>query len=501
VRASLTIGLMSMFLAATAVCPAGAQERAFVRDPGPGRAGRLLTQVLERQHILLAPADTGRVQLRRGELHRTTVVVLGRSVAVASEVRGDVVVVGGDLFLHPGGHIRGRAIAFGGGVYDSHLAEVDGERISFRDITFDVTRVAEGYALDHRVTVVRVPARRSWLAGVRLPTYDRVNGLSLPYAYAAQLADGALEIEPRLTWRTHLGVVDPRLDARWSLTERTHLELMAARGTWTNDAWIFGDLANSLLALATGLDMRNYYRADRVYTGVRHELATRALTLEPRIGLQWERGWSVGHDSLSGSPSAPWSLFGRRSRTGMLRPNPRIDDGTIVSAIGRLAGRHDPGEAVTEFDLASECMSADGGSSVQIEADISHRRPGFAPAHEIRLDLHLLGTAGVAAPGQRYRALGGPGTLPFLDPLEQRGDQLVFVEAGYTVVLEAINLPFVGQPSVTARYLAGAAGVGGLPPLEHNAGVRIGVSLLRADLTTDLRRGGLRLSAGVSLGR
>jgi hypothetical protein len=501
VKGHLGLGLLPLLLLGAAVRPADAQERAFIRDQGPGRPGLLLSQVLDRPHTLLVSGDTGRIHLRAGELHRNTVVVLGRSITVAGEIAGDVVVVGGDLFLRPGGRIRGRAMAFGGGVYDSHLAEVDGDRIAFRDLTFDITRVPEGYALDYRAMVVRVPERRSWLAGIRLPTYDRVNGLSLPYAYVAEFAEGTVEVEPRLTWRTHLGVVDPRADARWSVTDRTGFELMAARGTWTNDSWIFGDLANSLFALAVGLDMRNYYRADRAYAGVRYEVATRALTLEPRLGVQWERAWSTGHDSLAASPSAPWSLFGRRSATGMLRPNPRIDDGALTSAIGRVVGRLDPGGASTDFDLASEFMSGVGGSSVQVEADASHRRPGLMAAHEIRVDVHLLGTAGDAAPAQRYRALGGPGTLPFLAPLEQRGDQLVFVEGRYTVVLEGINLPFVGQPSVAIRYMAGAAGVGGLPPLEHNAGVRVGVSLLRADLTTDLRRGGIRLSAGVSLGR
>jgi hypothetical protein len=44
------------------------------------------------------------------------VLVVGGDVAVAARVEGDVVVIGGDVYMHPGGAIEGQAVALGGSV-------------------------------------------------------------------------------------------------------------------------------------------------------------------------------------------------------------------------------------------------------------------------------------------------------------------------------------------------------------------------------------------------
>jgi hypothetical protein len=496
------VALLAVVLG-VAPSPLAAQARAAVREPGPGRAGALLTGILSGQYQLIPPGDSSRYRLARGERRDTTVVVLGRDVTVAAEVNGDVVAVGGDIFLHPGANVRGRLIAFGGGVYDSQLGYVSGERLAFRDLTFDGTLADGVYLLDYRSLVIRHAGGFSWLAGARIPTYDRVNGLSLPYAYGLALADGRLEVEPRLTWRTHLGKVDPRLDATFHVNQRTRLEGRAERGTFTNDGWIFGDVTNSLFTLAVGLDMRNYFRADRAYGGIAFVDDRRRSRTEPRFGVQIERGWSAGQDSSVVDRSAPWSLFRRKSPTGMFRPNPAVDEGDLYSAIAALDAEFEIRRSTTKSRLVVEGMTSPARRNAvfQVELDASHRHPGIRPTHEFRFDLHGVASLGEDVSRRRYRALGGPGTLPFLDPLEQAGDQLLFLDWRYTVPIERMNLPFAGSPLVTARYVAGAAGVGALPRLEHNAGIRIGISLLRADVMTDLRRGGIRTTLGVSVGR
>ena len=73
------------------------------------------------------------------------------NATVASTVHGDVVVINGDLFLQPGAKIDGRAVAIGGGVYDSQQASVGGEKLSFRDVHFDTVRTSSGIDLVYRV--------------------------------------------------------------------------------------------------------------------------------------------------------------------------------------------------------------------------------------------------------------------------------------------------------------------------------------------------------------
>src|SRR6185369_17647982 len=101
-------------------------------------------------------------------------IVIRRDDTVASTVHGDVIVVGGDLFLHPGARIDGRAIAYGGGVYNSSLGMAGREKISFRDFTYRITPVPGGYALDYEWIRERVTDKLSWpFLGFVPPLYDR----------------------------------------------------------------------------------------------------------------------------------------------------------------------------------------------------------------------------------------------------------------------------------------------------------------------------------------
>ena len=472
-----------------------------VVDPGPGPLGRRLMAVLAGPHRILPPAAEP-ARLSREADYPTTVVVLGRSAIIEGRVEGDVIVVGGDAFLHPGAMIDGRVIAFGGAVYPSTLAFVRDGLDSYRDFTFDVLPVPGGYALDYRPLrehpspVVSLPG----IYGVRLPAYDRSDGLSLPVAPLISLDTGRYELEPTVTYRSDLGAVDPSVVAR--LMPRHHIvgEVFVGRSTFTNDSWIWSDLVNSAAALGVGIDTRNYYRADRAEGIARWLWQGVASDFEPYIGLRAERDRSVGPDSLA--VSGPWSLFGRGKRLRMLRPNPPVVRGTLKSVLAGARWSWDAQSIRATIDLENEAAQVSPANArfVQSTLDGELRFPTFE-SQLFWVSAHVVYTFGDTAPPQRWSYLGGSGTISTIDLLSLGGDRLLFVESNYYIPIRRIDLRIVGSPSITVRHVIGSAGVGRLPNFEQNLALRFGLSFARLEIAVDPARRKTNVGVGLSFTR
>lgn len=475
-----------------------------VRDAGPGASGRLLREILARPHVTIR-ARGAPVALPRDSTIATTVVVLDGPVTVASRVHGDVVVVRGDLFLHPGAEIDGRAIAVGGGVYNSTLATVKGGRLAFRENTFRVVDVtAEEVALDYEglaaphESLVYLP----FIAGFRLPLYDRSDGLSVAWGPTLALDTGRVEVDPVIVYRSQLGVVDPTLHARADLTRRTTIEAAVERTTLTNDAWIRSDLANSATAFFAGTDVRNYYRADRADVRARRIYETADGSYEPFVGARFERSSSV-RPTVS-AQGGPWSALKRHDRVdGMLRPNPPIDGRDIGSAFLGDRFSHDAPDlgAHATVQLEQSFSTPSGGQFTQATLDGDVAFPTFG-TQRFEFVGHAVVSAGDSTPRQRYAYLGGSGTIPTLDVLALGGDELLFVEGRYLVPLERFTLPFLGAPTVGLRYVAGTAGVrGSVPTIVQNVGVRVSMSFLQADVVVDPASRRTSTSVGIAVFR
>lgn len=496
--------------------PGGAEvvtDSVFVRDIGPGEAGRLLRSALLVPRLTLYASE--RIELPRDTTIGTSIVVIGGGdVGVASVVQGDVIVVGGDLFMHPGGDIRGRAIAIGGGVYGSTLARIAGRTRAFRDVTYDAITTSDGIALDYRaivapreVPLVSLPEFR----GLREPTYDRVDGLTLAVGPRFNLGDGRFYVDPIVVYRSDLGELDPRLLAGASVGRRDSVSLSVERGTFTNDSWIRTDRWNSLHSLVTGKDTRNYYRAERAEARVHRRWEGAYGEIDAFVGARGEDASSVGPHAgtivdvggETGIESGPWSILGREDDVdGMLRPNPRIDPGRIVSGIVGATARwqNESGFTVEGWTLVEQAFdtpaSFDGFTQVTLDADV--RFPTFG-TQSYRFSAHAVLTGPDIAPRQRWSYLGGSGTLPTFDLLEFGGDELLFIENRYNVPIDAIYYPIFGTPVVTVRHMLGAAGPGKLPDFEQNLGIRLSVFVLRVDYTIDPSSSDRKLSFGVSL--
>ena len=483
----------------------GDSVRLYVRDAGPGRSGRLLREVLARPHVVvfadsLAPRP---LAFPVGARYDRTVVVIGGDVTVASDVAGDFVVVGGDLQLHPHADIEGRAIVIGGGFYNSTLGRVRGGRIEHRNNTFVPTRTAQGIALDYREIVGyhRPLVELIGLYGFGLPRYDRSNGYSQNFGPLVNLRGGQVEIEPAVTYRSHLGALDIDGIVRAHFTRRTDLVVRAGRGSFHNESWIRGDISNSIATLIHGGDSRNWWRADRAEARLVRRWETATSLWEPYVGAVAERAWSTGPDSAP--PHVAFSFMNRGDETdGTGRRNPPIAKGTISSAVvGATMQWEDRGVAANlgaRTEAPFDVPVGDRFVQVTLDGGVSFLA---MRNHRLQVDAHAIYTTGDGAPPQRFSYLGGPGTIPTRDLLEFGGDHLFHLDSRYTVPLERIRIPFLGNPSVGLRHVIGGAGVGGLPSMVQNIGVRASAGFIRVEYMYDPERGDADFDVGFTLGR
>jgi hypothetical protein len=318
--------------------------------------------------------------------------------------------------------------------------------------------------------------------GLRIPSYNRVDGVVLPWGPDVKLGS-RVTVTPTVTYRSHIGDVDPfaRVTAGVGSSDTIHVE--GGRSTFTNDRWIRSDLSNSLAALAVGSDARNYFRADRGTIEVAHTFVQTSMSVTPSVGVLHEYAWSTG--SAVRHTSAPWSAFGRTDSLRMRRVNPSILKGHTTSGLGGLRLLFDDNEttarliARVEHAFETPPLQADeSGDFTQLTVDAKSKFPTFGTQY-FAFRGHAVATGGDAPP-QRYAYLGGSSTLSTVDLLAMGGDRLVYVEGEYFYPLKAPVLQFVGAPLLSLRYAVGSAGVEELPDFIQNVGIGVGLKFVEA---------------------
>ena len=309
IRTSIVLAFVSPLLL-------GAQD-VTVREGTGRRSAEFIREAVSQPHVVLS--GTTRLELPRDSTVTTTLIVIGRPTYLASTVRGNVVVIGADLYLRPGAEVTGHAVAIGGTVATTTLGRVNGRIESFRDETYDVTSQPGGFALDYRSMRVAdaIPlVRLAGIKGVLVPSYDRVNGLSLPFGALVMPAGGAVEIEPSVTYRSRLGALDPAVALRINPLGAVRFAGRAGYFTRSNETWNYSDLVNSATTFFGGSDTRNYFRAKGGEGRVFALMARTGMTIEPYVGARYERVTPI---TAAGNV---FSITGRKSVEKIRRPNP-----------------------------------------------------------------------------------------------------------------------------------------------------------------------------------
>lgn len=476
-----------------------AQTSVIVKDAGPGPAGRYLSDLLAAPGTRVISGDT--IDLPRDSTYAGPLVVLAHRVQLYGKVQGDLVVVGGDLFVKPGAVLQGQGMAIGGAAYGSFLATVTGGLVSHRDFTYDVVATPAGTELRYRETYVHSSGGLFSLPGIhgiRLPTYDRSDGVSI--GFGPGIETERISADAAVTYRSQIGKLDPSVTLRARVGRKLWVDAFAGRETRTNDDWINGVFSNSLNVLLSGHDERNWYRADALSASASRLFETTTMTSTYSLGAAHERASPVRPDSSA--TGGPWVLTAKEDDDGILRPNPQVPRGDITSVTGAAVYRWLAGKvrAGLNVDLEVPVSVSDGRRFQQATIDGRIEFPTFGQ-QRYRFETHAVLTTGDTAPMQRYAYLGGSGTLPTLDLLEIGGDQVLLIESRYIVPLERISLPLIGSPTLTFRHILGGAGVHTLPDLTQIIGLRIAVPFVRAEVLMDTGTRKVKVRGGLSLSR
>jgi hypothetical protein len=431
-------------------------------------------------------------------------------------VSGDVIVVDGDLYMHPGGVIEGRALAFGGGVYESSLATIVGGGRAFQDFTYDITPIEGGYSLRYRPLIE--PPKAGWsfpgVFGVAAPEYDRSEGLAIGFSPRYSAPGMPLILSPKVTYRSQLGEWDPSIALEYDFSRRLHLTGRAERATLSNDRWIRADMLNSVDFLWRGTDVRNYYRA--IYGDARLSQLWETLHGEvtPYVGVRLERAESVRPGVAA--TGGPWTVLNRTDddRDDRLRENPMINEGATYSGLAGGTWRFSnngfnvrlrlDGE-IGHFDPRHEVVCDPPSCVVSVPLTFAQATiqghldfPTFAQ-QTLTTDGHFVASGGRRAPRQRYVYFGGPGTIPMLDLFTEGGDQLLYVDSRYLIPVHWFTLPFLGPPNLTLRQLLGGAAIGAFPHIHQAVGARVSAKMLYAEWLIDPETRRTQFGAGISL--
>jgi hypothetical protein len=479
--------LAAALLVSLAAGRADAQE-IHISGDDHSPAAELARQILARRNYLRLDRDT----VLPAAFHATgDVVVYDADVRLEGQIDGSVAVIGGDLFIRPRAVIRGDIANLGGGVYTSSLATTGrivqtapGTNVAIAGDTAvdDTSQYAARIIAPPRPAVFGFTLRP-------LPTYDRVNGVTLTLPLRVLLARN--DSGPRIdAWAAYRFENPDRPGGGVRVTvplgfQNVRASVEASRATRTNDAWQRGDLSNSVSVLLTGRDYRDYYDADvlraMVFRPVGKPLIAGEGWLNPMAGVQWssDRSLRAKH------------VFSVSASHDKDRPNPPVLDGHILSAFAgaevRLVGRLS--QLTADAQVERSIPGASDADFTQLVGETRYTATAFR-THTV--SVYLRGATSFAgdAPPQRYEILGGPATIPTLAVGHYRGDHLAFVDGRYGIPLP-VQVPFLGVPSVQAAYVAGAAWTGGRSPrwtqnIGYGLAFRFATLLLYTDPTTGL---------------
>lgn len=300
------------------------------------------------------PVDERAVQLFNGDnttrlfgeqtLSRTVVIhthlgVVDGPLHLYGTVEGDLVAINADVSVYPGAAVRGNVLVIGGTLFLSDDARVDGsverhaERIGVREVDGRLELTGERIRhvfvrSDHRL-------RRSYNRGrssLELTTggsYNRVEGLPVMGGPRLTWSDQntAIRLEAFGIWRTATGF-DASLDNRdFGYTALADLRLGPERRVELGgkaydvvtpiESWQLQDDEVGFGTLLWHRDYRDYY-LQRGFAGLARLHPAPDVTLFGEIARD---------EATSAAARDPWTLFrGEES----WRPNPTIDEGHFV---------------------------------------------------------------------------------------------------------------------------------------------------------------------------
>ncbi|MBI4428693.1 MAG: BamA/TamA family outer membrane protein [Ignavibacteriales bacterium] len=371
------------------------------------------------------------------------IVVKGGDLTVFGKIDGDVLVVGGTLFVKDGGRITGNARIISGDVIREDGGKIDG----YVDKTRSTTA---GYREDRKKFTQ--PSTRfdpPWLMESHalenfIFRYNRVEGLFLGLGSEKRYYwDGRKKFNSfgsigwglkSHTWRYNLGVARQFPLRNSDGDELLEIGVEGYNLTDSKDQWIIGVHENTAAALLIHEDFRDYFERRGYSAHVGYYTRQDYINGEFKVALLADRYESMAN-------RAEWALFGGEK---VFRVNPAIDAGVMRSVLTAVG-----------FSTVSKTMFGQEGWNILGSMEFTDKNLGgdfhfgqyivdfrrYQPVSTYdNFNIRVrAGTAEGTLPPQKRFEIGGLSTLHAFPFKSEVGNRMLLMNAEYILNGDFLN--------------------------------------------------------------
>jgi len=420
----------------------GETTDAFVADTLPGKS-KNHDDDLNLENERRTETYEGDFTVKEDRTITSNVVVKGGDLTVYGKVDGDVLVVGGSLYVKDGGRITGNARVINGTIVKENGGIIDG----YTDKTS--SRTASYREEQHRFTHPGNTFTAPWISeNANLDNfifrYDRVEGLFLglgtekKYNWNGQRdfnTYGSIGWGIRShTWRGNLGIARQFPIGGDGSDELFEIGVDGYSLTDTKDQWLIDVHENTAAALLIHEDFRDYYQRNGYAGHVAYYSQSENLKTEFKISYRRDQYKSLQNNT-------EWALFGGDK---LFRPNPMIDDGNMRSVLASAglstdhkSARGPEGWSIFgSFEYAPKTLGGDFDFDQYI-LDIRRFQP--LSSHD-NLNFRLrAGTSDGTLPIQKVYDIGGLGTLNAFPFKSDSGNRMILFNVEYIMNGNALD--------------------------------------------------------------
>ncbi len=347
------------------------------------------------------------------------VIVIDGDLTVRGEIRGDVLVIMGNVYIKSDAVINGNVTSINGSIFQNRASLVTGNQIETRARNlFTPKELHDEDKLEQLSHLGNVQSRyNKSYSTLNLGRYDeevvfrynRVQGLFLGITFPKEIAGkynyftlhgfGGYGFEES-AWRYQLGI------DRWFFNQKKYRFEIGAKAydlTDTKDNWLINPLENSLAALLIHEDFQDFYRR---YGYELHASQNITIFFKGTLGYRNERFRSL-------EKNTDWAIFGGDKK---FDENPPVTEGRNRSLFGELyLDSRDNRETPRDGWYAKLAVET---SNSELNSDYSFNRYQFEIrryqqiGRYERLDMRFkIGSAEGGLPLQKSYEIGGISTL------------------------------------------------------------------------------------------
>lgn len=377
----------------------------------------------------------GNTTIQKEDTVNSNVVVKAGDLTILGRINGDVLVIGGNLYLKDGSYISGNVKVINGEVNKDDDAVVVGyiDRSSSKR-----EKAYREQEKNFRRSSTKLNA--NWVSETTnldnfIFRYNRVEGLFLglgsekryywdeqrTYSIYGSVGYGFRSHN----WRGNLG-----LSRQFAFDDAQLFEIEVEGHSLTDskDDWLIGVHENTAAAILIHEDFRDYFRRDGVAMNVGYATQQDYVTAQLKVGYLVDQYSSMENRT-------EWSLFGGNKR---FRLNPGIDDGkmrsfvasaglsTVTTTIYGPSGW----SLLTNAEFADKSFGGDFGFNRYV-ADLRRYQPlGRYDNLNVRF---RVGSSEGALPLQKTFEIGGLGTLPGFPFKGETGNRMILMNAEFII--------------------------------------------------------------------